>query len=221
MASAVSIIEYFNKFPNFFEFPNETIKQSTNTIHRCSNPQCNKESQRRGYCSRHLNQRGNALRSSTGPSFPRFVCAHLKPLKKSNLFLSFKFFMNYFCSRSSSNTQADEDTSRESETSPNYRITGRFNEDEMDTANIMGTFYQDFLFMKFWSAKNNSFFYFQFAVSLHSSRSATPSFSSPTNHVSSPMNANQSPVTVGNRQNLFMPIGSPAAQQPPVITNYT
>lgn len=55
-------------------------------------------------------------------------------------------------------------------------------------------------------------------VSLSSSRSATPSFSSPTNHVSSPMNANQSPVTVGNRQNLFMPIGSPAAQQPQVIT---
>lgn len=53
-------------------------------------------------------------------------------------------------------------------------------------------------------------------VSLSSSRSATPSFSSPTNHVSSPMNANQSPVTVGNRQNLFMPIGSPAAQQPQV-----
>ncbi|XP_055318978.1 putative transcription factor capicua isoform X6 [Sitodiplosis mosellana] len=127
----------------------------------CSNPQCTKESQRRGYCSRHLNQRGNALRSSTGPSFQ---------------------------SRSSSNTQADEDTSRESETSPNYRVTGRFDQEETDVANML--------------------------VSLSSSRSATPSFSSPTNHVSSPMNANQSPVTVGNRQNLFMPIGSPAAQQP-------
>lgn len=34
---------------------------------------CSKESQRRGFCSRHLNQRGNALRS-TGPSrFPRYV----------------------------------------------------------------------------------------------------------------------------------------------------
>ncbi|XP_031636190.1 putative transcription factor capicua isoform X2 [Contarinia nasturtii] len=127
----------------------------------CSNPQCTKESQRRGYCSRHLNQRGNTLRSSTGPSFP---------------------------SRSSSNTQADEDTSRESETSPNYRVTGRFDQEETDVANML--------------------------VSLSSSRSATPSFSSPTNHVSSPLNANQSPVTVGNRQNLFMPIGSPAAQQP-------
>lgn len=38
----------------------------------CSNPQCTKESQRRGYCSRHLNQRGGtAMRSSTGPSFTR------------------------------------------------------------------------------------------------------------------------------------------------------
>lgn len=35
------------------------------------------------------------------------------------------------------------------------------------------------------------------------------------------MNANQSPVTVGNRQNVFMPIGSPAAQQPQVIMIFT
>lgn len=56
-----------------------------------------------------------------------------------------------------------------------------------------------------------SFFFFPPTVSLSSSRSATPSFSSPTNHVASPMNVNQSPVTVGNRQNMFMPIGSPAA----------
>lgn len=125
----------------------------------CSNPNCTKESQRRGFCSRHLNQRGNALRSSTGPS--------------------------HFPSRSSSNTQADEETSRESETSPNYRVTGRFDQEETDVANML--------------------------VSLSSSRSATPSFSSPTNHGTSPMNVTQSPVTVGNRQNLFMPIGSPAA----------
>jgi hypothetical protein len=38
----------------------------------CSNETCSKESQRRGYCSRHLSQKGNALRSSTGPNhFPR------------------------------------------------------------------------------------------------------------------------------------------------------
>lgn len=47
-------------------------------------------------------------------------------------------------------------------------------------------------------------------VSLSSSRSATPAFSSPTAHGSSPIVPNQSPVsTVGNRQNVFMPI--PAA----------
>lgn len=129
----------------------------------CSNQQCTKESQRRGFCSRHLNQRGNALRSSTGSS--------------------------HFPSRSSSNTQADEETSRESETSPNYRVTGRFDQEETDVANML--------------------------VSLSSSRSATPSISSPTNHGTSPMNVTQSPVTVGNRQNLFMPIGSPAAPNDP------
>lgn len=46
---------------------------------------------------------------------------------------------NYFYSRSSSNTQADEDTSRESETSPNYRVTGRFDQEETDVANMLGT----------------------------------------------------------------------------------
>lgn len=46
-------------------------------------------------------------------------------------------------------------------------------------------------------------------VSLSSSRSATPAFSSPTGHGSSPIVPNQSPVTtVGNRQNVFMPIGA-------------
>lgn len=51
---------------------------------------------------------------------------------------------------------------------------------------------------------------FMILVSLSSSRSATPAFSSPTAHVSSPIVPNQSPIsTVGNRQNVFMPI--PAA----------
>lgn len=45
---------------------------------------------------------------------------------------------------------------------------------------------------------------------MSSSRSATPAFSSPTGHGNSPLNVAQSPVTVGNRQNVFMPIGSPA-----------
>lgn len=45
-------------------------------------------------------------------------------------------------------------------------------------------------------------------MSLSSSRSATPAFSSPTGHGSSPLVPNQSPVTVGNRQNVFMPISA-------------
>uniref|UniRef100_A0A182FAB1 Uncharacterized protein n=1 Tax=Anopheles albimanus TaxID=7167 RepID=A0A182FAB1_ANOAL len=127
----------------------------------CSNETCSKESQRRGYCSRHLSQKGNALRSSTSS------------------------VTNHFNSRSSSKTQLDEETSRDSETSPHYRVAGRFDHDETDAANVL--------------------------VSLSSSRSATPSnsFSSPTGHGSSP-HATQSPVTIGNRQNVFMPIGSPA-----------
>lgn len=51
-------------------------------------------------------------------------------------------------------------------------------------------------------------FWFQILVSLSSSRSATPAFSSPTGHGSSPLIQNQSPVSVGNRQNVFMPIGA-------------
>lgn len=73
---------------------------------------CSKESQRRGYCSRHLNIKGNTLRS--GPPFPR------------------------------SNSKGDgEDTSRDSETSPNFndrRIAGRFDQDETEAANMLGKF---------------------------------------------------------------------------------
>uniref|UniRef100_A0A182XVM6 Uncharacterized protein n=1 Tax=Anopheles stephensi TaxID=30069 RepID=A0A182XVM6_ANOST len=80
----------------------------------CSNESCSKESQRRGYCSRHLSQKGsNALRSSTSS------------------------VTNHFNSRSSSKTQLDEETSRDSETSPHYRVTGRFDQDETDAANML------------------------------------------------------------------------------------
>jgi hypothetical protein len=79
----------------------------------CSNETCTKESQRRGFCSRHLSQKGNALRSSTGPG-------------------------HFSASRSSSKTQGDEDTSRDSETSPNYRVTGKFDQEETDVANMLG-----------------------------------------------------------------------------------
>ncbi|CAH0562237.1 unnamed protein product [Brassicogethes aeneus] len=112
---------------------------------------CKKESQRRGYCSRHLNLKGNVLR--TGPN-PR------------------------------SNSKGEgEDTSRDSETSPgcgDRRITGRFDQEETDAANML--------------------------VSLGSSRS-TPAFS-PNDQGSSPNNAIQSPLTIGSRQNVFMPISS-------------
>ena len=38
----------------------------------CSNQQCQKESQRRGFCSRHLNQKGGSALRSSGPSrYPR------------------------------------------------------------------------------------------------------------------------------------------------------
>lgn len=51
-------------------------------------------------------------------------------------------------------------------------------------------------------------FSYHILVSLSSSRSATPAFSSPTGQGTSPLIPNQSPVSVGNRQNVFMPIGA-------------
>lgn len=74
----------------------------------CTNESCSKESQRRGYCSRHLSQKGNNMRS------------HLST------------------SRSSSKTQPDEDTSRDSETSPNYQVARRFDPEETEAANMLG-----------------------------------------------------------------------------------
>ncbi|XP_015047352.2 putative transcription factor capicua isoform X8 [Drosophila yakuba] len=129
---------------------------------------CTKESQRRGYCSRHLNQKGNnsALPSSTGPG--RLLSD----------------------SRSSSKTQIDEDTSRDSETSPNYRVKGRYDQEETDAAVML--------------------------VSLSSSRSATPSYTSPVNHAGvSPLNSiAHSPVNVSatHRQNFFTPIANQSQQ---------
>lgn len=74
----------------------------------CTNESCSKESQRRGYCSRHLSQKGNTLRSHMSTS------------------------------RSSSKTQPDEDTSRDSETSPNYQVARRFDPEETEAANMLG-----------------------------------------------------------------------------------
>ncbi|XP_069697817.1 putative transcription factor capicua isoform X2 [Periplaneta americana] len=127
----------------------------------CSKDGCTKESQRRGYCSRHLSLKGSSLRA--GPAnFPRSGKGLGRDIE-------------------------GEETSRDSDTSPNYgerRIAGRFDQEETEAANML--------------------------VSLGSSRSATPAFSSPTGQASSP-SIMQSPITVGPRQNVFMPISSPAA----------
>lgn len=36
--------------------------------------------------------------------------------------------------------QIDEDTSRDSETSPNYRVTGRYDQEETDVAAMLGMY---------------------------------------------------------------------------------
>ncbi|XP_072750573.1 uncharacterized protein Cic isoform X2 [Anoplolepis gracilipes] len=131
----------------------------------CSKKECNKESQRRGYCSRHLSLKGSGLRGPT----------------------------NTF----SGSKMDGEETSRDSDTSPNYgdrRIAGRFDQDETEAANML--------------------------VSLGSSRSATPAFSSPTGQSSISPCINQSPVPpLGlNQNNVFMPISSPAHHATPLIS---
>ncbi|XP_026669551.1 putative transcription factor capicua isoform X6 [Ceratina calcarata] len=131
----------------------------------CSKEGCSKESQRRGYCSRHLSLKGSCLRGPTN-TFP-------------------------------GGKMDGEETSRDSDTSPNYgdrRITGRFDQDETEAANML--------------------------VSLGSSRSATPAFSSPTGQSSISPCINQSPVPpLGLNQNsVFMPISSPAHHAAPLIS---
>ncbi|KAI5700236.1 hypothetical protein M8J75_016407 [Diaphorina citri] len=91
----------------------------------------------------------------------------------------------------STGTLDGEDTSRDSETSPNYtqdrtRITGRFDPDETEAANML--------------------------VSLGGSRSATPAgtyCSPPGSSLQSPLN-----VTVGGRHNVFLPISTGRQQIP-------
>ncbi|XP_061927814.1 putative transcription factor capicua isoform X12 [Apis cerana] len=131
----------------------------------CSKEGCSKESQRRGYCSRHLSLKGSCLRGPTN-TFP-------------------------------GGKMDGEETSRDSDTSPNYgdkRIAGRFDPDETEAANML--------------------------VSLGSSRSATPAFSSPTGQSSISPCINQSPVPpLGlNQNNVFMPISSPAHHATPLIS---
>lgn len=58
--------------------------------------------------------------------------------ENSCFYIDLSYYFSDISSRSSSKTQVDEDTSRDSETSPNYRITGRFDQDETDVANMLG-----------------------------------------------------------------------------------
>ncbi|XP_026824235.1 protein capicua homolog isoform X2 [Ooceraea biroi] len=130
----------------------------------CSKDGCSKESQRRGYCSRHLSLKGSGLRGPTN-TFP-------------------------------SSKMDGEETSRDSDTSPNYadrRIAGRFDQEETEAANML--------------------------VSLGSSRSATP-YSPTTGQSSISPCINQSPVPpLGlNQNNVFMPISSPAHHATPLIS---
>ncbi|XP_011503785.1 PREDICTED: putative transcription factor capicua [Ceratosolen solmsi marchali] len=130
----------------------------------CSKDPCTKESQRRGFCSRHLSLKGSGLRGPSGTFSSKIDC---------------------------------EDTSRDSDTSPNYaerRVTGRFDQDETEAANML--------------------------VSLGSSRSATPAFSSPTGQSSISPCVNISPISsLGlNQNNVFMPISNPGQSVAPLIS---
>uniref|UniRef100_A0A8D8SKW0 Transcription factor capicua n=1 Tax=Cacopsylla melanoneura TaxID=428564 RepID=A0A8D8SKW0_9HEMI len=132
----------------------------------CSKDGCSKESQRRGYCSRHLSLKGAG--SATG------LRVNHSSVSRGNR---------------STGTLDGEDTSRDSETSPNYtqdrtRITGRFDPDETEAANML--------------------------VSLGGSRSATPAG----NYCSPPGSSLQSPLTVGTRHNVFLPISTGRQQTP-------
>jgi len=70
----------------------------------------------------------------------------LKSLKMHYFDLSLNWLStnHWYCisfisdSRSSSKTQIDEDTSRDSETSPNYRVKGRYDQEETDAAVMLG-----------------------------------------------------------------------------------
>uniref|UniRef100_A0ABD2VW49 HMG box domain-containing protein n=1 Tax=Trichogramma kaykai TaxID=54128 RepID=A0ABD2VW49_9HYME len=128
----------------------------------CSKDPCTKESQRRGFCSRHLSLKGSSLRSI-----------------------------------SRNNTKLDsEDTSRDSNDSPGIasgRITGRFDPEETEAANML--------------------------VSLGSSRSATPAFSSPSAHGSASPQVDVSPIPSFGvcQKNVFMPIANPEQNESQVL----
>ncbi|XP_026332039.1 protein capicua homolog isoform X3 [Hyposmocoma kahamanoa] len=89
----------------------------------CSKDGCTKESQRRGFCSRHLSLRGVTRSSNT----PLAQGSAQTPQQSSSKSLS----------SSGTGVEGDE-TSRESDTTPpHYRVTGRFDSDETEAANML------------------------------------------------------------------------------------
>ena len=101
------------------------------------------------------------------------------------------------------------DLSRDSDTSPNFSMSGSRSQDEKEAANMLS---------KWWLYNHCPFFIFNLkfssSVSLgNSSRSTTPANCfSPNNSVSP--RAIQSPVTVGPKGNVFMPISHPHLASP-------
>lgn len=90
----------------------------------CSKDGCTKESQRRGFCSRHLSLRG-VTRSSNTPLAQG--AAHTPQQRSSSKSLS----------SSGTGVEGDE-TSRESDTTPpHYRVRGQFDPDETEAANML------------------------------------------------------------------------------------
>ncbi|KAL4716231.1 hypothetical protein ACJJTC_004725, partial [Scirpophaga incertulas] len=90
----------------------------------CSKDGCTKESQRRGFCSRHLSLRGVARSSNT-------------PLAQGSTHTPQQRSSSKSLSSSGTGVEGDE-TSRESDTTPpHYRVTGRFDSDETEAANML------------------------------------------------------------------------------------
>lgn len=136
----------------------------------CSKDNCIKESQRRGFCSRHLSLR-NVPRSTNTPLTNSASATHTP---HHRFVASFHIYVNYFVlkininfsiymyrssskSLSSSGGPLDgEDTSRDSETtSPHYsRIAGRFDPDETEAANMLSKHQYQYIFCIFLTFKN-------------------------------------------------------------------
>lgn len=124
----------------------------------CGKDGCSKESQRQGYCSRHLSMYGRKLRPSSIP----FSAGKDTPSVEGNW----------------------EEMSCDSDTSPNFTVAAPRSQDETEAANMLMTL-------------------------SNSSRSTTPAGGFSPRSISP--RAIQSPVTVGPKGNVFMPISQPGA----------